>query len=236
MRIGQMTLPRVSEKADYIQLDACGLSAVEVMSRYEKYNTDKPIIVHGDWTKKGASENDILKEDRQQEYVEMLLALKEKTEVLAVTMHPPFRNKTTLEDFVQIVNKMKEQTGVPIFIENRSNSKIWVSNSEEIIELSKQVEMTIDIPQLFISCGYSEDKMIETLENCYLPNIKELHFANIMRKDGRSYVARKLYDGVLDLTKLTSIVKKTPYITFEILGGVQTFEDQVDIIKEWVSK
>lgn len=234
MKIGQMTLPRVSAEADYLQLDICSLSEEAALTRFLNYKTDKPIVLHGDWTKKGASENDLLKEERRQDYSEIIDALKKHTEIIGFTLHPPFRNKLDIDTLIEMVKELEEQTGIDFFIENRSNSKILVSTPEEIISLSEQMKMTIDIPQLYISCGYNENVMIDTLTNCHWDNIKELHFANIMRKDGRSYVARKLEDGVLDLTKLIPFVRKTPLITLEILGGNNTFEQQQSLLKSWV--
>ena len=51
--IGIMSIRgKLSDKADYLQLDICGLSANEALDRYISYNTNLPIILHGDWTKK----------------------------------------------------------------------------------------------------------------------------------------------------------------------------------------
>lgn len=236
MKIGQMTLPRLSTDADYIQLDICGLNKVEALERLRYYETDKPIVLHGDWTKKGASENDLLKAERRSEYIEIIQALKSETEIIGFTMHPPFRNKSSLEDFIALVNELETATGIDFFIENRSNSKILISTPEEIIALSQHKKMTIDIPQLYISCGYSEEVLHDTLNQCHWENIRELHFANIMRKDGRSYVARKLEDGVLDMKHLLPFVEKCPLITLEILGGNNAFETQRELLLSWLNK
>lgn len=236
MKIGQMTLPRVSAETDYIQLDICSLNEEEALERFKHYNTDKPIVLHGDWTKKGASENDLLKVGRREDYASIVESLKDETDIIGFTLHPPYRNKLDMESLISIVKELEAKTGIDFFIENRSNSKILVSTPEEIIALSEQMKMTIDIPQLYISCGYSEEVLHDTLSRCNWDNIRELHFANIMRKDGRSYVARKLEDGVLDMKSLLPFVKKCPLITLEILGGNNAFESQRTLLLDWLSE
>ncbi|WCK57071.1 hypothetical protein PP175_28190 (plasmid) [Aneurinibacillus sp. Ricciae_BoGa-3] len=86
MKFGQMSLPRVSANADYIQLDICGLNKEQTLSRFLSYETNLPVILHGDWTKKGASENNIAQ--RKQEYVTIIQTLLKHTSVLGFTMHP----------------------------------------------------------------------------------------------------------------------------------------------------
>jgi len=228
MKIGQMSLPKVSEKADYIQLDICGLNENEALQRYIAYQTPLPVILHGDWEKKGNSENNI--GSRLYDYVDIVNTLTQHTEVIGFTMHPTFRKKVPFEDFLFFCNELARKTNVPVFIENRSNQKIWLSKPEEIIDFSKEHEMTIDIPQLFISCGYQEEVLINTLNQLEWKNIKEIHLANIKRQAPRTFVARKLMDGELDISKILKIIKDVPYVTLEILGGVPTFEAQVKLI------
>ncbi|WCK57072.1 hypothetical protein PP175_28195 (plasmid) [Aneurinibacillus sp. Ricciae_BoGa-3] len=128
---------------------------------------------------------------------------------------------------------IEQQTDISVFIENRSNEKIWLSNPEEIIEFSTKHLMTIDFAQLFISCGFNQDVFRRTLEKIQWRNIKELHVANIKRDGNRTYVARKLDDGMLRLQDLTSHFEYVPYATLEILGGVPTFEDQVEQLRSY---
>lgn len=236
MKIGQMSISKLSNKADYLQLNACGMDANEVVAKYLAYEANLPVILHGDWTKKGFSENDILRSDRQDEYIEIVKELRKHTEVIGYTVHPPYRNKVAFDDFVAIVHRIESESGVPVFVENRSSSKIWLSNPQEIIAFSKVHEMTIDIPQLYISCGYDQDLLIDTLHSLTIENIKEVHFANIMRRDGRSFVGRKLDDGVLDLSKVIIPIKNVPYYTLEMLGGVPTFEVQASGLQSLIAR
>lgn len=60
MKIGQMSFKSVTEKADYLQLDMCGLNRNEVCERYLNFNKSIYIILYGDWSKKGCSENNII--------------------------------------------------------------------------------------------------------------------------------------------------------------------------------
>lgn len=228
MLIGQMSIPKISDKADYLQLDVCGLDVESAVDRYVKYNTDLPVIIHGDWTKKGASENNLAK--RVDDYINIINSLKEITTVYGITIHPPTRKTMTLSELKYYCNKIKQDTGVNVFVENRSNQRIWLSKSEEIIEFSKDNLMTIDIPQLYISCGYDEDKLIETLQLINMDNVSEIHLANILKKEKNTFVARKLNDGDLNIEKICKYLNKTSFYTLEILGGVNNFEIQKEIL------
>ena len=228
MLIGQMSIPKISDKADYLQLDVCGLDVESAVDRYVKYNTDLPVIIHGDWAKKGASENNLAK--RVDDYINIINSLKEITTIYGITIHPPTRKTMTLSVLKDYCNKIKQDTGVNVFVENRSNQRIWLSKSEEIIEFSKDNLMTIDIPQLYISCGYDEDKLIETLQLINMDNVSEIHLANILKKEKNTFVARKLNDGDLNIEKICKYLNKTSFYTLEILGGVNNFEIQKEIL------
>lgn len=52
MKFGQMNIRKVSGKADYVQLDICGLTVEEALDKYKIY-APLPVILHGDCTKKG---------------------------------------------------------------------------------------------------------------------------------------------------------------------------------------
>lgn len=225
-----MSLPKESETADYIQLDICGKTAVEAVERYRKYKSVKPIILHGDWTKKGSSENDILKDERVQEYLQIIEQLTEETNIMGFTVHPPFRSKTDIPMFLRLIEKIEKESGIPFFIENRSSSRILLSNEKEITEMSNRHLMTIDIPQLYISCGYNQEKTLQALDGLNWENIAEIHLANIKRDGTRSYVARRLNDGVLEIEKFIPYIQKVDHITLEILGGNRIFEEQKEYL------
>lgn len=232
MKIGQMSISKISSKADYLQLDICGHTPLEALKRFENYQTSLPIVLHGDWTKKGFSENNI--ESRLDDYIEMVNQLNEKTEVLGFTMHPTFKSKVSFQEFYGFCQKLEESTGVEVWIENRSNSRIWLSEPQDIIEFSHQHTMTIDVGQLFISCGYSNEKLEEALSGINWKNVREMHVANVKRTETNTFVARKLGDGAIKLETLTTLFKEVPYWTLEILGGVPTFESQVDLLNNWM--
>ncbi|PLS19560.1 hypothetical protein CVD28_03845 [Bacillus sp. M6-12] len=231
MKFGQMSLPRLSDQADYIQLDICGLNAKESVDRYLAYKTNLPVILHGDWEKKGNSENNI--GSRLVDYVDIINGLRQQTEIIGFTMHPTFRKKVPFEEFLFFCDELTKDTGVPVFIENRSNQKIWLSTPEEIIDFSHKHDMTIDLPQLFISCQFNEELFVETLKKIHWINVKELHMANIKRQAPRTFVARKVEDGELKIHNIISIFESVPYCTIEILGGVPTFDSQVEILKSY---
>jgi hypothetical protein len=234
MLYGQMSIPKLSGKADYIQLDICGLNAKESVERYLAYETNLPVILHGDWEKKGNSENNI--EQRLADYVDIINNLVRHTKIIGFTMHPTFRKKVAFEDFLFFCNELTKETGIPVFIENRSNQKIWLSTPEEIIDFSFKHTMTIDLPQLFISCQFNHEVFKDTLSKIYWENVKELHMANIKRQPPRTFVARKLIDGELHFPDIFHFFEAVPYITFEILGGVPTFEEQVDYVTSILKK
>lgn len=239
MKIGQMSIRgKLSELADYMQLDISGLTADLVMDKYIKYynlNNQQPIpvILHGDWQKNGASENNIL--DRVNEYIEIFHRLQSITDVIGITIHPPFRRKVDWDNFVGCCEYL-ENNGLNVFVENRSNNRIYLSTPEEIIAFSKNRTMTIDIPQLFISCGYDNVTMSDVLEKINVKNVNEVHLANV-KKDGKhTFVGRKLSDGIISSNNIYKLLREDRYITLEILGGNNMFQEQLEEIKTYTSR
>lgn len=228
MRIGQMSIKKLSSEADYLQLDICGHSPDEALKRYDSYETNLPVILHGDWTKKGFSENNI--KCRLNDYIEIVNRLQMRTKVMGFTMHPTFRSKVSFEDFWLYCKELEEFTGVEVWIENRSNHRIWLSSPKEIIEFSSMHTMTIDIGQLYISCAYSNDVLRETLLKIHWDNVREIHCANVKRTEKNTFVARKLDDGEIIMQDILPIMDAVPYWTLEILGGVPTFENQKELL------
>lgn len=224
MKIGQMKFNKETSGSDYIQLDICGLNRNEVFDNYLKLNTSKEVILHGDWTKKGFSENNILQ--RIDEYIEIIFKLTKITKVIGLTIHPPFRNKVTIDDFIEACEKIYNTTGIQVFIENRSNSRIWISKPEEVVKFSKSHFMTIDIPQLYIACKYDIEALKYTLELINWKNVKELHLANVKRQPPNTFVGRRLTDGELNYDDLIKYFSNVSYSTLEILGGVNVFESE----------
>lgn len=239
MKIGQMSIRgKNSELADYIQLDICGLTSELAMNKYLRYyslNNEKhiPVILHGDWQKNGASENNIL--ERIDEYLDIFNMLKKVTAVLGITIHPPFRKKVDWNDFLSACDVL-ESNGLEVFVENRSNAKIYLSTIDEILEFSKTRKMTIDIPQLFISCGYDNVKMNEVLIELNGYKVSEVHLGNLKRDGKRTFVARKLNDGNISEENLYLLLLEDRYITLEILGGNAVFKNQLEVIKDQMYK
>ncbi|MGG7130958.1 hypothetical protein [Clostridium perfringens] len=235
MKFGQMSLKKISDKADYLQLDICGLSLEEAIERYNSYGKNIPIILHGDWYKKvnGIYQNEDNLKLRASEYKKIICELKKHTEVLGITIHPPKRKKYSIEEIISVCEDIKS-VGVDVFIENRSDSRLNISNPLEVIELSNKHIMTIDIPQLYIACGYNKETFLDTLNSINWSNVQELHLSNVKNKR----VAVKLECGELDYIKILKIIqskaKKSFYITFEVIGSCKTFESQIEIIEGYI--
>lgn len=224
-KVGQISnrFDKYSKNLDYLQLDICGIKAIDISNKIEnileKNNQIKEVLLHSDWTKKGCSENNF--PHRLYEYIEIKEILKKYVKVSGITLHPMFRNKIKVEDFIDKVNVLNKH--INVFIENRSNSRILFSKPNEIIELSQNMNMTLDIPQLFISCNYNKDEYTKTLDSINWDNIKEIHLANIQKKDKNTFVGRQLDDGILDIDILNKRITDQ-YITLEILGGSNIFD------------
>lgn len=235
MEFGQITnnYKKYSTLIDYIQFDICGLNTNEAVEKLDitlsKNEHIKKIILHSDWTKNGCSENNL--PTRINEYINIFNTLSKRIDVIGITLHPMFRSKTSIEDFLFLVSELSKH--MDVFIENRSNSKILISKLDEIIDLSQNHNMTIDIPQLLISCGYDYSLFLDTLSKINWNNVKEIHLANIKRLNNRTFVGRSLNDGEINIKDLVPYLNGK-LITLEILGGVNTFEKNIEILKEIV--
>lgn len=226
--IGQITNRSmlVSNCANYLQLDICGLSSTQALDKLLKYKEKNPklkkIILHADWTKKGFSENNI----RWKDYIEIIKNINSEIKILGITIHPPYRRKLPFEEFLKYCDEIDNYSSV--FIENRSNKDIYLSKAEEIINFSFEHKMTIDIPQLYISCKYNIDRFLEVLNKINHNNVCEYHLGNIVKQDKHTYVARRLSDknGILDYEIIKKYLRKDAYFTLEILGGCKVFKEE----------
>lgn len=232
MKFGQITNnhKKYSQKCDYIQFDICGLNKDEAVIKLKetlnKNNHIASIILHSDWTKKGFSENNF--PTRINDYIEIYKELSKYINIIAITLHPMFRKKSSLEEFLGLVEKLESY--MPVYIENRSNSQILISKPDEIIYISQFKKMTIDIPQLFISCNYNYEKFLNTINYINWYNVQEVHLGNLKRDGNRTYVGRSLDDGIININDFISLLKDK-YTTLEILGGEKIFEKNLDIIR-----
>lgn len=232
---GQMSYRKLSNKSDYLQLDICGLSPDEVIDKYKKYNTSLPVIIHGDWTKKGANENNL--SSRLDDYIEIIKRLKMITKVHGITVHPPTRSKYTLEQVICHLADIHSRSGILPFLENRSNHKYVLSKPEEVILFTKTKLTTIDIPQMYISCGFDDELFFSTLDEICWTNVREVHIGNIIRQikeihgKNTTSVAQKINKGILDYSKIKPYITDVPFITYEILGSGITFEEESNIFK-----
>lgn len=224
MKFGQITGGNISDEAKYLQFDICGLSATDAVEKYKKIkcvNYSIPVILHGDWTKKGFSENNIA--ERKEDYISIINSLRLYTNVLAITIHPPTRSKMTLETFVEICNEIESRSLTSVFIENRSNKRLLLSNAQEISSFSKHNKMTIDVPQLYISCHYSLEEFDTAMNSIYWGNVCEVHLGNVKRDGPHTYVGRKIDDGEIPYNKICKYFNDVEYGTLEILGGTSVF-------------
>ena len=235
MKIGQITNihKQLDMSADYLQLDICGLdknSALEKLIEYKKKNPYlKEIILHGDWEKKGFSENNI--DNRFAEYIDIINELSKHINIKGITIHPVNRNKYTYEEFIEYCNKISMYTSV--FIENRSAKNKYLSSPEEIIAASNKFKITLDIPQLYISCGYDKNKFEEVLNKINHKNVYEYHLGNIKKTNKNTFVARRLNDpeGILDYQCIKKYLNKDSLFTLEILGGNKIFKEQQEYFR-----
>ena len=218
MNFGQITNThnKYSTNCDYIQFDICGLDKNSALEKLNKILESNPhissIILHSDWTKKGCSENNF--PTRINDYIEIYKTLSKRIKIIGITLHPMFRNKISIDNFLALVSELENYMNV--YIENRSNSKILFSVPTEIIELSNKKYMTIDIPQLLISCNYDYKLFIDTLKNINWENVKEIHLANIKRDGTRTYVGRSLDDGIINLNDII------PFLNSALFGLILT--------------
>lgn len=231
IKLGQISnqYNKYSTKLDYLQFDICGLGVDEVNKKALKVLENAPnikgIILHSDWSKRGCSENNF--PYRYKDYINISKELSKYFNIIGITLHPMFRSKISDVEFLSIYKELNKE--VPTFIENRSNHKILFSKPDEVIDLSQKYTMTIDIPQLYISCGYNKELFLDTLKGINWCNVKEIHLANLKVDGNRTYVGRSIDDGVLDIEKIKHYLKDK-YITLEILGGIATFERNKEII------
>lgn len=238
MKIGQMTNKEMvlNPKASYLQFDICGLNRNDAIKKIEQYKEKNPyikeVILHADWEKKGNSENNI--NTRYLEYIEIIKEVGKEVDILGITIHPVFRRKYDFLDFLKYCDIIGEYTNV--FIENRSSSRIYLSKPNEIIEFSQNNIMTIDIPQLYISCKYDKDLFYDTLSKINHNNVREYHISNIKRTERNSFVARRLNDeeGILDYKEIVKYLNKDSFVTFEILWGDKYFKEQYYYFKSIV--
>lgn len=231
---GQIGSKNLSKKADYIQLDCCGLTAKEVVEKYLSYKTQKPVMLHGDWEKKGCSANSLFSKERRKEYLNITSRLNKLTVILGFTIHPPTKSKASLKELIEIQRDLIHYSGVPFYMENRSQGRFKLSKLDEILEYIRSSMMTIDLPQLYISTYKEGIDFYEALRmlSLYSLNIRELHIGNVKRINGRHYVGRKIDDGLIDIKKSIKILGYKGPMTFEVLGGIKAFEEGIKILKE----
>lgn len=218
---GQISYRRIYPQADYLQLDICGLSATEAVSRYLGYGRNIPVVLHGDWEKKGCSANSLLADTRQNEYIKTAQLLQNLTPVLGLTLHPPLRSKSSMEVVEGILEHLEGASSIPVWLENRSHERFLLSRADEIIAFSERHKMTIDIPQLYISSRFNTQFFFDTLNSINRENVVELHLANVRRIDAHTYVGRSLDDGELDISSVLRLFPSTQYRTLEVLGNFE---------------
>lgn len=222
---------KYSSKLDYLQFDICGLSVEEARVKLddvlEKNNFIDKIILHSDWSKNKISENNL--PNRIDDYIQIKNELSKSVNVIGLTLHPMFKNKASLNEFNSLVNELKSE--MTVFVENRSNHKILISEPSEVIEYSKSNNMTIDIPQLLISCQYDYDYFLKTLSEINWFNVCEIHLANLKRDGNRTYVGRNLDDGIININDIKPYLFNK-LVTLEILHGSKSFEKNVAFLKD----
>jgi hypothetical protein len=233
MNIGQMLHKNTpSEYANYYQVDMCGKGPNDVLTFLNnKELKHRHIFLHGDWEKNGNSSNTILEEKRMNEYIDTVKLLQGNDyKILGLTLHPPTRSKkVNVNALKRIQNFISEKTNTLVLFENRSSYKFMLSTEDEIRDYLKTSFMTIDIPQLFISSGKNEYRLLDTLIRLDKDNIKEIHLANTKLIGKGTYVGRQLEDGEYNALRFFNYINtnRNVYTTLEILGGTPVFEQNL---------
>jgi hypothetical protein len=224
---------RISNLADYVQFNICGLNSIEVVQRYFMYKINKPIVLLGDYYSeiRNTTEDDMLKASRIYEIKEIIKSLKAfGAEILGITFQPVTRNglkafgeKVTFEEYAKKINDIYD---IPVFIKNRYNKEIFLSTPEEIIEFSKKFKTAIDGQLLFKTCEANEKLFIDTLRKINWENVWKYHLKCVsVLEDKYSIDFNLSHKGKKELM---SYIKRVEYITFMIGkgtgGGAPEFE------------
>ncbi|MEX3625074.1 hypothetical protein [Viridibacillus arvi] len=213
---------RISSYADYIQLDICGLRAIEIVQRYFLYDINKPILLLGDYTneERKASEDDMLDAERLYDLKDSIKSLRAfGAELMGLTMNPVSReglerfggSKFTFREYV---DKVSEILQIPVLVKNTANKELLLSEPEELIEFSKTNKITLDHNLLIQACNYSMDKYLETFSKINIENIQESYIRTVSKKWSHPTKDKptKTYDKkIVESIKLS---KSIPWATF----------------------
>lgn len=237
MKIGQRYSGNgyISNRADYIQFDICGLDTTEIVQRYFSYKIDRPMVLLGDYIseQRNVKIDNMLGAERIYEVKEAIKTLQAfKAEIWGITLEPLSRKgleKIPEIDFSDFVNKISEILGIPVFIKNTSNKDLFLSNPEEIISFSKSNLVTIDIEELYKTCDSNIDILLKTANDLNKENIKEVHIRQLGKDKSKD-----LYRGKSYRTDMSRFINSKPMITLASSDGFLTnqFEDTVDEINK----
>jgi hypothetical protein len=223
---------KISKMADYVQLNICGLNAIEVVQKYFLYEIDKPIILLGDYDskKRNAHEDNMLKADRIYEVKDAIKSLQAfGAEILAITFQPVtregLRNLGFTISFDEYIAKLNEIYHVPVFVKNRYNKEFFLSTPEEVVNFSHKFKMTLDGVLLLKSCNNDVGCFMDTLEKINWDNVCEIHVKHMSFGENGLQGEKELNTLAVKATDVTSYAKRVKYLTFMVgRGGHPQFE------------
>lgn len=232
----------ISDYADYIQFNICGLSPIDVIQRYFLYDIDKPIVLLGDYTheERNSSEDDMLSVDRIYDIKETIRSLKAfGADIWGITLHPVSRSGLEsfgAVSFKEYIDKLTTIYDVPVMVKNRQYGELFLSNPEEIIEFSQTNKLTLDSSFLFEVCGNDKECYIETVSRINISNVQEIHVKHL--STGRRGLPKE--NDLDEFEKLASVIrllKDVPWATFVQRDGVNhnMFDDTVKRILDILS-
>lgn len=213
----------ISQHADYIQFNICGLSSIEIVQRYFLYGiNDKPMILLGDYTNESrdAREDDMLSAERIYEVKDAISSLRAfGANLLAITLHPVTRkglHRFGVENvsFKQFIDKLTEIYQIPVLVKNRQYESLFLSDPEEIIDFSMTNKMTIDTMLLYEVCDHNRDYFIDVLSRIKKENIVELHARHVGIGKEDLIDFRNADDYNITIIEIIHHARKVKWVTF----------------------
>ncbi|MFJ8247341.1 hypothetical protein [Peribacillus asahii] len=207
---------------EYIQLDICGLSPIDIIQKYFLYEINKPIILLGDYTNasRNSTEDDMLKAERMYQIKDAIKSLQAfGAEIIGITFNPVSRDglRSAFGDnisFKNYVNKLIDIYDIPVLIKNSNDKRLFLSTPEEVIDFTQTHKITLSIQELCESCNCSPSHFIDLLSKLNMKNIIETHVKHIDVDENGRPVNRWLESRNIELSKILKYTKNIKLITF----------------------
>lgn len=196
---------RVSNLANYVQLEITGLNATDIIRTYFELQINKPVILFLDNIQKreeSAFADDILKAEKIYDVKDAIVSLQAfGADVIGLTLTPVSRKglltlasswnrKIAYEErisdsisksinFDDWIKKLNDIYDIPVLAKNTSNKDLFLSHPEEIIEFSKNNKITLDSVDLINILENSDEKYLEFIHKVNQNNIQEIHVKDV---------------------------------------------------------